>query len=246
MDLGISGRVALITGASKGIGRAIAAELAQEGARLALTARSPERVEAAATELGALGLVHDNADVEGIPDLVRRVEDELGPIDILVCNTGGPPAGPPLGFSPEQWQHAYTTLVLAPMALIESVLPGMRERRWGRVLNVVSYSVREPIPELMLSNAHRASMIAAFKTVAREVAPDGVTLNSVLPGLIATERIAELYGSIEAATEESELPAGRMGTVEEMAAAAAFLCSARASYISGEKLTIDGAMTRSI
>jgi 3-oxoacyl-[acyl-carrier protein] reductase len=194
MDLGISGRVALITGASKGIGRAIAAELAQEGARLALTARSPERVEAAATELGALGLVHDNADVEGIPDLVRRVEDELGPIDILVCNTGGPPAG----------------------------------------------------PELMLSNAHRASMIAAFKTLAREVAPDGVTLNSVLPGLIATERIAELYGSIEAATEESELPAGRMGTVEEMAAAAAFLCSARASYISGEKLTIDGAMTRSI
>lgn len=246
MDLGLHGRVALVTGASKGIGRAIAAELAREGARVAISARSRDRVEAAAAELGALALVHDSGDLAGVVDLVEATERELGPLDVLVCNTGGPPAGDPLGFTREQWQRAYETLVLAPMALVETVLPGMRARGWGRIVNVVGTSVREPLPGLMLSNAHRVSMIAAFKTLAREVAADGVTLNSVLPGLIKTERVVEVYGSPERAAETMGLPAGRLGTVEEMAAAAAFLCSDRAGYVNGEMLTVDGAMTQSL
>jgi 3-oxoacyl-[acyl-carrier protein] reductase len=249
VDLGLEGRVALVTGASKGIGRAIAAELAAEGARVAISSRSRERVEAAAAEIDARGFVHDSADLDSAPALLDAVERELGPVDVLVCNTGGPPAGAdPLGFSREQWEAAYGDLVLGPMALIERAVPAMRERRWGRVLNVVSTSVREPIPALMLSNTHRSAMLAAFKTLARAVAGDGVTLNSVLPGPIATDRMLELSGSREAAEAgaAADVPAGRLGTVEEVAAAAAFLCSERASYITGVALLVDGGVTRSI
>ena len=249
MDLGLDGRVALVTGASKGIGRGIAAELAAEGARVAISSHSPERIEATAGEIGALGLVHDAADVDGAGALVAEVKDRLGPIDILVCNTGGPPGGPDaLGFTREQWETAYATLVLNPMALIDAVVPGMRSRGFGRVLSVVSAGVREPIPNLMLSNAHRVSMINAFKTLSRQLAPDGITFNSVLPGRIDTDRLGELYGSREAAVAvaEQEVPARRLGTVEEFAAVAVFLCSARASYITGETVVIDGGMTRSV
>jgi len=246
VKLGLQGRVALVTGASKGIGHAIAAELAAEGARVAMTARSADRIAAAAEPLGALGLVHDGADLDGAPALVERVEAELGPIDVLVCNTGGPPGGEPLDFTRDQWRDAYESLVLGPMALVHAVVPGMRERGWGRIVNVVGTTVREPIPNLMLSSVHRAGMITGFKTVARDVAADGVTLNSILPGLISTERVTGLFGSEEAAAEAMGLPAGRLGTVEEMSAAAVFLCSERAGYISGETLTVDGAATRSV
>ncbi len=177
------------------------------------------------------------------------VEAALGPIDILVPNTGGPPGGPdPLAFTREQWEAAYRTLVLTTMALVTAVVPGMRERGFGRVVNVVSTTVREPSPTLILSNAHRAAMITAFKTIARDVAADGVTLNSVLPGRIATQRIFDLDGSPEEAERSAAqtVPAGRLGTVEEMAAAAAFLCSARASYITGETIAVDGGFTRSV
>lgn len=249
MDLGLEGRVALVTGASKGIGRAIAAELAAEGARVAISSRSRERVEQAAGAIGATGFVHDSGDLDAAPALVDAVEDALGPVEILVCNTGGPPAGPdPLGFTREQWESAYRDLVLAPMALIERVVPAMRARGWGRVLNVVSTSVREPIAALMLSNSHRSAMLAAFKTIARDVAADGVTLNSVLPGRIATDRIVSMSGSRAAAeaAAAAEVPAGRLGEPEEMAAAAAFLCSERASYITGVALLVDGGLTRLI
>lgn len=249
MDLGLEGRVALVTGASKGIGRAIAAELAAEGARVAISSRSRERVEQAAGAIGATGFVHDSGDLDAAPALVDAVEDALGPVEILVCNTGGPPAGPdPLGFTREQWEAAYRDLVLAPMALIERVVPAMRARGWGRVLNVVSTSVREPIAALMLSNSHRSAMLAAFKTIARDVAADGVTLNSVLPGRIATDRIVSMAGSRAAAeaAAAAEVPAGRLGEPEEMAAAAAFLCSERASYITGVALLVDGGLTRLI
>jgi 3-oxoacyl-[acyl-carrier protein] reductase len=249
MDLGIAGRVALVTGASAGIGRGIAAELAAEGARVAVSSRSRERIEAAAADIGATAFVFDSADLDAVPALLGDVAQALGPIDILVCNTGGPPSDPnPLAFRREQWEQAYRTLVLAPMALVEGALPGMRERGFGRVVNVVSTSVREPIGDLMLSNAHRASMITAFKTLARAVAGDGVTLNSVLPGRIATQRIFERGASPEAAEADAarQVPAGRLGTVEEMGAAAAFLCSARAGYITGETLTVDGGLTRSV
>ncbi|HEU4977934.1 MAG TPA: SDR family oxidoreductase [Solirubrobacteraceae bacterium] len=249
MDLGIAGRVALVTGASKGIGRAIAAELAAEGARVAVSSRSQERIEATAAGIGATPFVHDSADLDAAPALLDGVEAALGPVEILVCNTGGPPAGAdPLGFAREQWEAAYRDLVLAPMALIERAVPGMRSRGWGRVLNVVSTSVREPIAALMLSNSHRSAMLAAFKTIARDVAGDGVTLNSVLPGRIATDRILSMAGSREAAEAAAaqEIPAARLGEPEEMAAAAAFLCSERASYITGVALLVDGGLTRSI
>jgi len=249
MDLGIDGRVALVMGASQGIGRAIAAELVGEGARVAISSRTREKIDAAAAEIGATGFVLDSADLGAIPGVLGEVEAALGPIDILVCNTGGPPADPdPLQFTREQWEAAYRSLVLAPMALIERVVPGMRARGFGRIVNVASTSVREPIGNLMLSNAHRASMITAFKTLARAVAGDGVTLNTVLPGRIATERAYSMSGSPEAAEAAAakEVPAGRMGRPEEMAAAAAFLCSARAAYVTGETLAVDGGMTRSI
>jgi 3-oxoacyl-[acyl-carrier protein] reductase len=249
MDLGIGGRVALVTGASQGIGRAIAAELAREGARVAISSRSREKIDAAAAEIGATGFVLDSADLDAIDGVVAEVEGALGPIDILVCNTGGPPGNPdPLSFTREQWEAAYRTLVLAQITLIERVLPGMRERGFGRIVNVASTSVREPIGNLMLSNAHRASMITAFKTIARAVAGDGVTLNTVLPGSIATDRAYSLAGSQEEAEANAAktIPAARMGKPEEMAAAAAFFCSAGAAYVTGETLAVDGGMTRSI
>ena len=249
MDLGIDGKIALVTGASKGIGKAIAAALAAEGARVAISSSSRERIEAAAADIGATGFVLDSSDLDAVPGTLAEIENRLGLVDILVCNTGGPPANAdPLGFTREQWEDAYRTLVLAQMALVERVVPGMRDRGFGRVVNVASTSVREPIANLMLSNAHRASMIAAFKTIARAVAGDGVTLSTVLPGRIATERAYSLSGSSEAAEASAakEVPAGRTGRPEEMAAAVAFLCSVPAAYVTGETLAVDGGLTRSL
>src|SRR5215211_7082368 len=242
MQLGLEGRAALVTGASKGIGLAIARALAAEGAKVAVSSRSRERIEAAAGEIGGRPYVHDSGDLDAAGPLLERVESELGRLDVLVTNTGGPPAGAdPAGFSREQWEAAYRDLVLAPMALIERVLPGMRERRFGRIVNVASSSVREPIPALMLSNVHRSGILAGFKTLAREVAGDGVTLNTVLPGRIATDRLADDHGSLEAAAEAArrEVPAGRLGEPDEMGAASAFLCSDRAAYITGVALLVD-------
>ena len=249
MDLGLHGRVALISGASQGLGRAIAAELAAEGATVAISSRSREKVDAAAAEIGATGFVWDTDDVVGAGALLDEVAAALGPVDVLVCNTGGPPAGAdPLGFPRADWEAAYRSLVLAPMALVEHALPGMRERGWGRILNVVSISVREPLPSLMLSNVHRAGMVTGFKTIARKVAGDGVTLNSLLPGRFATARIAQTSGGMDAAqaAARESVPAARLGDPAEFAAAAAFLCSARASYITGETLAVDGGITQSV
>ena len=249
MDLGIEGRTALVTGASKGLGAGIARALAEEGATVAVSSRSRERIDAAAGSIGARGYVHESADLDSAHELIDAVEADLGPLDILVANTGGPPPGAdPLGFSREQWEAAYHSLVLAPMALIERALPGMRERGFGRVVAVSSSAVREPIAVLMLSNAHRSGLLAAFKTLAREVAADGVTVNSVLPGRIATDRIVETAGSREEAERRAreEIPAGRLGTVEELAAVAAFLCSERAAYVTGTAVLVDGGLTRSV
>jgi 3-oxoacyl-[acyl-carrier protein] reductase len=248
VDFGIGGKVALVTGASRGLGFGIAQALAGEGARLAISSRSRERIEAAAAEIGAAPFVHDSGDLDAAPGLVDSVEREIGPVEILVTNTGGPPSGPDaLGFSREQWKAAYRDLVLAPMALIERVVPDMRARGWGRIVNVSSSAVREPLPAIMLSNTHRAAMLAGFKTLARQIAADGVTLNSVLPGRFATERIHELSGGREAAEESGrEVPAGRLGRAKEFGAVAAFLCSEQAAYITGVALLVDGGLTRSV
>jgi 3-oxoacyl-[acyl-carrier protein] reductase len=249
MDLGLDGRVALVTGASQGIGRAIAAELVAEGARVAVSSRSRERIEATAGELGATAFVYDSGDVDGAPALVAAVAEALGPVEVLVCNTGGPPPGPDaLGFTREQWEAAYRELVLSPVALVEAAVPAMRERGFGRVVNVASTSVREPISVLMLSNAHRAAMVTAFKTIAHQAAADGVTLNTLLPGRIATDRIIQTSGSREAAEQQARdtIPAGRLGDIADMGAAAAFLCSDQAGYITGTTLLVDGGLTVSV
>lgn len=250
MDLGIDGRIALVTGASKGLGLGIAQALAAEGARVAMSSRSQERIDAAVAEVpGAQGFVHDNTDVDGADRLIGTVHDELGAVEILVVNTGGPPAGEPLSFTREQWEAAYRSLVLSPMELIERAVPGMRERGWGRIVNVSSYAVREPIPYLMLSNAHRSATLAAFRTLARQLAGDGITLNTVLAGMIATDRLIELGGGSREAVEENareQVPAGRLGRVEEFAAAAAFLCSDAAGYVTGAALAVDGGLLRSV
>lgn len=250
MELGIAGRVALVGGASQGIGRAVAEALVGEGARVVITARDPDRTAEVARQIGAeAGIGWDSADLDGAPALVARVSEEVGPVDILVTNTGGPPANAdPLALATEQWEQAHRTLVLSPMTLLRLVLPGMRERGWGRVIGIASISVREPIPSLVLSNAERSAVLAAYKTLARQVAGDGVTINTLLTGHIATERAVSLAGSMEAAEAEAArtIPAGRLGRPEEMAWAAAFLCSEHAAYITGAALPVDGGLLRGI
>jgi 3-oxoacyl-[acyl-carrier protein] reductase len=249
MDLGLDGTVALVTGGTKGIGLGIAEALTAEGARVAVASRDPERVREVASRLGGHGVVFDSADLDAVPDVIADVESALGRIDVYVANTGGPPPGDdPLAFTREQWEEAHRTLVLSPMAFLERLLPAMRERGWGRVVAISSYAAREPIATLQLSNAHRPGLVAAFKLLAKRCAADGVTLNTIYPGRIATDRIFSSAGSREEAEESArkEVPAGRLGTVEELAAAAVFLCSERASYITGTTLLVDGALTASV
>jgi 3-oxoacyl-[acyl-carrier protein] reductase len=248
MDLGLQGKVALVTGGSKGIGRGIAEGLAAGGARVALTSRSGERAQEVAAGFGARGFAFDSDDLDAVDALLEAVEADLGPIDIYIANTGGPPAGDPLSFTREQWQAAQRTLLISPMTIIERTLSGMRERGFGRVVAIGSMAVREPIDALQLSNAHRPGLVAAFKVLARKVAAEGVTFNHVHPGQIATDRMIDTAGSLEAAQARAKenIPAGRLGTVEELAAAAVFLCSRGASYITGTAILVDGGLTRSV
>jgi 3-oxoacyl-[acyl-carrier protein] reductase len=249
MDLGLEGRVALVMGGSRGLGRAIAAALAREGARVAVVSRSPGRVEeAAATIAGeAAPFVADSADPERLAELPAEVEAALGPLDVLVLNTGGPPLGGALDHELDDWEAAYRSLVLAPRVLAGATVPGMRERRWGRIVNVGSTSTREPIPGLNLSNAHRMAAIGFLKTLAREVAADGITVNTVATGRFATDRLADESGSLapaEAAARE-QVPAGRLGRPEEYGDLVAFLCSERAAYLTGAVVPLDGGLLSS-
>jgi 3-oxoacyl-[acyl-carrier protein] reductase len=246
VDLGLSGRVALVIGASSGIGQGIAEALAREGARVAVTSRSRGRAEeAAGTIAGDVSpFVADATDLDRLAELPAEVEAALGPLDVLVTNTGGPPLGTSLMHPLEDWEQAYRSLVLAPRVLAGAVVPGMQERGWGRVVNVGSSSTREPIAGLNLSNTHRMAAVGFLKTLAREVAADGITVNTIATGRFATERLASNYGSIEAAeaAAQRDVPAGRLGRPGEYGDLVAFLCSARAAYITGTVIPIDGGM----
>ncbi len=250
MELGIEGRVALVLGASRGIGNGIATALAREGARVALASRSAERLAEAAEAIEGETRVFaaDTADLERIAALPGEVEAALGPVEILITNTGGPPPGQALDADLDQWRAAYESLLLAPRVLIEAVLPGMRERGWGRIVNVGSSSTAEPIPGLTLSNSHRPGLIGFFKTLAREVAADGVTVNDVATGRFATDRLAANWGGREQmlAHAADDVPAGRLGTPQEYGDLVAFLASERAAYITGTSIPIDGGMLRSV
>jgi len=250
VDLGIEGRTALVMAASRGIGRGIAGALVREGARVAISSRSEEALRTAAEELGGdvRTFPADTEDLARVRELVGEVAEALGPVEILVANTGGPPGGGALDNTLEEWEAAFRSLVLAPRVLIEEVLPGMRERGWGRIVNVSSSSIREPIPGLALSNANRMAALGLLKTLADEVAGDGVTGNTVATGMFATDRLADRHGSLdqaEAAAHEL-IPARRLGRPEEYGDLVAFLCSERAAYLTGTVIPLDGGRLGSV
>ncbi len=258
MDLGIEGRVALLTGASRGIGRACAAALAAEGARVAICARGREAVEMAARDIAeetggeAVPFVADVARPDDVDRLLSGIADTLGPVDILLVNNGGPPRGGFDVLEDKEWQEGFDVTMMSTVRLVRGVLPGMRERRWGRVLTIVSSSVRQPVDRLELSNALRPGIVGLFKSLAVTMGRDNVLFNCVAPGRIMTERF--LSGSKNAGmTEEAyaekhrvTVPLGRIGRPDEIADVVAFLASERASYINGATVIVDGGMIRSL
>jgi len=250
VDLGIEGRTALVVAASKGIGRGIAEALAREGARVAISSRSEDSLRDAAEQIDGEVRIFavDTGDLDRVRGLPREVAEALGSIEILVLNTGGPPPGGALDNSLEGWEEAFRSLVLAPRVLAEAVVPGMRERGWGRIVNVSSTSIREPIPGLTLSNANRLAALGLLETLADEVAGDGITVNTVATGMFATERLADAQGSLEGAEEgaRQRVPAKRLGRPDEYGDLVAFLCSERAAYLTGAVIPLDGGLLRSV
>ena len=249
MDLGLEGRVALVMGASTGLGRAVAASLSAEGARVAACSRSRERIDEAVAGLGgeAQGFVADASDPSTISGLAERVVEALGPIEILVLNTGGPPFGGALDGDDQEWERAYQALLTTPRTLCGAVVPAMRERGWGRIVNVGSSATREPIPGLALSTVHRMAAVGFLHTLAREVAGDGITVNTVAPGAFDTSRLRSMLGGEEsAAAVARQIPTGRLGRPEEYGDLVAFICSQRAGYLTGGTLLIDGGRSPSV
>lgn len=249
MDLGLRGRAALVTGASSGLGRACAMALAREGARVALAARREGELEAAAAEAreqGSPDARHYRVDLSeeaSVADLLERVNADFGAIDVLVANGGGPKAGTFSQLGAIDWDTAYKNSLRCMLQLVHGVLPGMRERRWGRIVALTSSSVKQPIPSLALSNIFRTALIAALKTASTEVARDGVTINAIATGRIRTARLREVYGSDEAMERAGDdVPAGRISTPDEFAPLVAFLCGEPASYITGQTIAIDGGL----
>ena len=256
MDLGLKGKVAVVAGSSAGLGRAIAETLAAEGARVVINSRSAERlvpvkdaiIESTGAEVEAVAC--DLTESGGAERLIEAAVHAFGQVDVLVTNTGGPPAGMFEDHSEEVWRHAIAQNFESVVNLVRAALPGMKERRWGRIVNVTSISVKQPVVGLILSNAIRAGVTGFAKTISNEVGPYNVTVNNVLPGYTRTERLIHLAESIaerdgttiEGAYEgwASEIPMDRLGEPEELAAAAVFLCSGQASYITGQSLAVDG------
>ena len=261
MDFGLSGKTALVLGGGGGLGRAIARALAAEGAKIAVAGIHLESVAATQSVLAeaggkSLGLEWDLGDLSQIELQISRIEKELGPVDILINNTGGPPPTPASGQDPALWSKQFQSMVLCLIAITDRVLPGMRERKWGRVITSTSSGVVAPIPNLAISNALRLSLVGWSKTLAREVARDGITVNIVLPGRIETNRTKALdvarakregRAVAEIAQESAAaIPIGRYGRTEEYADVVAFLASARASYMTGSVIRVDGGAIASI
>ena len=262
MDLGLKDKVALVAAASRGLGRAVAEELAAEGASLILCARDQatlaETTAAIADSTGAhvLAVPADVTQVDQVTRLVDSGAARFGRVDILVTNAGGPPTGRFDQLTHEQWEEALRLTLFSAIELTRQVLPGMRQRRWGRILNITSIAVKQPIPNLMLSNSLRAGLTGFARTLANEVAAEGVTVNNIMPGYTATERVEDLAQELAAkqgisAAEfrtqwEQEIPMRRLGEPREFAALATFLVSERASYITGTSMQIDGGWIRSL
>ncbi|HEX7296959.1 MAG TPA: SDR family oxidoreductase [Pyrinomonadaceae bacterium] len=262
MDLGLKDKVALVAASSTGLGRAVAEELANEGAALILCARNEERLKATAdaiqqnTGARVLSVRADVTDRSDIDNLIAAGREKFGHIDILVTNAGGPPAGRFDQLSREQWEDAARLTLFSSIELARAVLPGMKQQRWGRILNITSIAVKQPVDSLMLSNSLRAAVTGFARTLANEVATDGITVNNILPGYTRTERVEELaqqMGEKLGMTPdefkkkwEQEIPMRRLGEPREFAALAAFLVSERAAYITGTSIQVDGGWIRSL
>ncbi len=262
MDLGLRGKVALVAASSRGLGRAIAEELAGEGAQLVICARGEEALRTAAEEIRSrsgvtvVDVAADVSETAGLERVVKSAFDAFGRVDILVTNSGGPPSGTFDSLTAEMWDAAARLLLTSAVGLTRAVLPGMKERRWGRIINVTSIAAKQPVEGLLLSNSLRAAVTGFAKTLASEVAPHGITVNNILPGYTRTERVEELARAIGErsgkpaadafAKWEKEIPMGRLGEPREFAALAAFLASERASYITGSSIAVDGGWIRSL
>ena len=262
MDLGLKNKVALVAAASRGLGRAVAEELAAEGALLLLCSRSEEAINKAAKEIAqttgakVLALAADVSEAADVAKLTQFGAERLGRIDILVTNAGGPPAGQFENLSQDQWEAATRLTLFSAVELVRQVLPGMKERRWGRILNITSIAVKQPVDNLILSNSLRAAVTGFARTLANEVAPFGVTVNNIMPGYTRTERVEELAQMMAekqaitpaetVARWEKEIPMRRLGEPREFAALAAFLVSERASYITGTSIPVDGGWIKAL
>lgn len=262
MDLGLRGKVALVAAASRGLGRAVAEELAAEGASLLICARRKEVLTEAADAIHArsgVDVVAIAADVsrpEDVERVVRAAIERFARVDILVTNAGGPPSGTFESLGPEKWDDAVRLTLLSTVNLCRAVLPGMKQRHWGRIINITSITVKQPVEGLMLSNSLRAGVTGFARTLANEVARDGITVNNILPGYTRTQRVEDLAKStaeregisIDDAMKrsEAEIPMRRLGEPREFAALAAFLASDRASYITGTSIQVDGGWIKSL
>jgi 3-oxoacyl-[acyl-carrier protein] reductase len=252
VDLGLSSTAAVVCGASSGMGLAIAHELAAEGCGVTMLARDPERLEQAAAGVpGAIVVAGDVRDAAALTAAVERTVGERGRLDIIVNNAGGPPPGTFESTPEEAWPEAFELSLHSAIRLARMALPHLRRSGRGRIINITSWSVREPIPNLMLSNAIRPGVVGWAKSLAHELGPDGITVNTIAPGKVDTPRAAQLYEKAPdpdaaRAADLQMIPVRRIGTPADVAAAVAFLCSERAGYITGTVLPIDGGALRGI
>ncbi|MEM1297093.1 MAG: SDR family oxidoreductase [Verrucomicrobiota bacterium] len=242
MNLDIAGKIALVTGSSQGIGFAIARGLAEEGVQVVISSRSADKLESAKHQIGAAAAIPaDASNQASISELVAKTREQIGEPEILVVNAGGPPPGAAAELEENAWARGYELTLMSAIRLARECLPAMQAKKWGRIINVTSLSVKEPVPNLTLSNAFRAGVTGFARTLASEVAEDGITVNNVAPGATDTSRIRQLYPTADALKNATEkIPAKRLATPDEVAAAAVFLAGKPAAMITGQTILVDG------